>query len=116
LKKRGITFDIVGSSSCHSSCFTKNYGRFTEGTGSVLKLLDEDIWTVADSTGLTGRESVEEVANLRLRFFTPLEISKLHGFPDSFTMTDLTPIQSYRLLGNSLHVIVVSILVAYLMK
>ncbi|GFR68800.1 tRNA (Cytosine-5-)-methyltransferase [Elysia marginata] len=49
---------------------------------------------------------------LRLRYFTPREVANLLCFPSSFTFPeDVTKIQKYRVLGNSLNVHVVSELI-----
>ena len=53
----------------------------------------------------------------RLRYFTAREISRLMGFPDSFTFPPATSLkQQRRLLGNSLNVKVVAALMQYLLS
>ena len=59
----------------------------------------------------------ETLASLRLRFFSPAEIARLHGFPDTHRWPDKTTLrQRYKMLGNGLSVTVVSHLLAYLVK
>jgi len=118
LQKNGMLMDIVSVNSIHSLCFTKSYGRFVEGTGSVLQ-------TNSNSVRI---ESIEQnIINLQLRFFTPREIAALHSFPAYFkfpfhsesefsTVDNLSPQQCYKLIGNSLNVIVISELLKYLFK
>lgn len=52
---------------------------------------------------------------LKLRFFTPKEVSRLMNFPESFSFPEeVTKKQRYRLLGNSINVAVVSELIKLL--
>jgi tRNA (cytosine38-C5)-methyltransferase len=52
----------------------------------------------------------------RLRYFTPREVARLHGFPDSFGFPEGTgERQKYQQLGNSLNVLVVARLLRYLL-
>ena len=52
-----------------------------------------------------------ELALLKLRYFTPQEISSLLGFPPSFSFPGtVTNKQKFKVLGNSLNVTVVSLL------
>lgn len=56
----------------------------------------------------------EQLAELHLRWFTPQEMLRIHGFPDSFSVPeDVTPKQMRRCIGNSLNVIVVRELIRY---
>lgn len=83
--------DIVDPSSTRSACFTKSYGRYLKGTGSVLR------------------------DGGHVRYFSPTEIARLLGFPDSFTFPHhLSFRQKAALLGNSLHVDVVAALLRHL--
>lgn len=57
----------------------------------------------------------ETLTRLKLRYLSPKELSNLQGFPPSFQFPpDLTFKQCYRLLGNSLNVVVVQHLISYL--
>ena len=58
-------------------------------------------------------EKLELLRSLKLRYFTPKEISKLLCFPDDFRFPDeMTFRQRYQLLGNSVNVYTIG----YLMK
>ena len=100
--------DIVTANSKNSTCFTKSYGNYVEGTGSVLNV---------SSSNNTGSIEIKSSRNLKLRYFSPREIANLMGFPISFSFpNNLTTKQRYRLLGNSLNVWVVSQLVKILLR
>ncbi|KAI8809423.1 S-adenosyl-L-methionine-dependent methyltransferase [Cladochytrium replicatum] len=102
LKRHKFRFDIVAPDSTRCSTFTKAYGSHQlVGTGSVLITRNfEAQFDFDDPTTLLP---------FGLRFFTPKEVQKLHGFPPTFTFPDsITRIQRYRLLGNSLNVEVVA--------
>jgi hypothetical protein len=108
LLSSGVLFDIVYPTSSHCMCFTRSYTHKVEGAGSVLQLAPKD--TPCDAAQPTS------LIPLRLRYFTPVEIAGLHGFPPSFSFpTTLTQQQCYRLIGNSLNVIVVAELMKYLL-
>ncbi|ORY07872.1 S-adenosyl-L-methionine-dependent methyltransferase [Basidiobolus meristosporus CBS 931.73] len=128
-KTASFRFDIVRPSDVRCSCFTKGYGsRHVYRSGSLLQtrklqFTDYD-W-----------ENPASLLDLGLRFFSPLEIAKLHAFPvqcsdDSKTPADsnsaprpfspctqppllefpesISTKQRYRLLGNSLNVWVIA--------
>ena len=99
---KNFKFDIVTPLDCYSSTFTKAYGSHQiVGTGSLLT-------TVA----LQDKSDQEAVLEARPRFFTPVEIGRLHDFPSSFSFPPtITTKQQYKLLGNSLNVKVVSLIV-----
>ncbi|CAH3031200.1 unnamed protein product [Pocillopora meandrina] len=111
LCKFALLLDIVNPQSERSCCFTKAYGHYAEGTGSVLKMAnidDSDIFRryqdLADD-----KQKAELLSILKLRYFTPREVANLHGFPFEFRFpSSLSIKQQYRLLGNSLNVLVVS--------
>eukprot|EP01124_Arcella_intermedia_P017793 TRINITY_DN246_c0_g2_i3.p1 TRINITY_DN246_c0_g2~~TRINITY_DN246_c0_g2_i3.p1 ORF type:complete len:361 (+),score=63.37 TRINITY_DN246_c0_g2_i3:89-1084(+) len=110
LQKTSRVMDITKKSDSHSCCFTKAYGQYVEGTGSLLQQnLDIDL----DSEDSKGTDIIEK---LELRFFTPREIANLHGFPADFTFGSLTKKQQYQLLGNSLNCVVVGNLLQYLLQ
>uniref|UniRef100_H2Y5J4 tRNA (cytosine(38)-C(5))-methyltransferase n=1 Tax=Ciona savignyi TaxID=51511 RepID=H2Y5J4_CIOSA len=93
--------DIVNPVSKSSTCFTKSYGYYAEGTGSVL------------NTGST--LDMSNVLANKLRYFTPTEVANLMCFPEQFSFPDgFTRKQKYKLLGNSLNVYVVSCLLKFL--
>jgi tRNA (cytosine38-C5)-methyltransferase len=52
----------------------------------------------------------------KIRFFTPLEISRLMCFPDDFTFPKNMNVRNqYKLLGNSINVEVIKIILKYLL-
>ncbi|KAI8871201.1 S-adenosyl-L-methionine-dependent methyltransferase [Ramicandelaber brevisporus] len=119
LEKTGYAFDIVSSLSQRTCCFTKGYFHYVEGTGSILR---------------TDSESAPLALPLprdKLRYFHEYEIAALMGFPTTAMNSnnsgnveggerhvlkfpeDITQKQRYRLLGNSLSVLVVSHLLKF---
>ncbi|XP_063234491.1 tRNA (cytosine(38)-C(5))-methyltransferase [Bacillus rossius redtenbacheri] len=101
--------DLVGPRSARSCCFTKAYGRYVEGTGSVLCPAPPP----GDLLGLAG--DLPRLKALRLRYFTDREVARLMCFPECFGFPeDVTWKQRYRLLGNSVNVHVVALLIALL--
>nr|XP_031540962.1 tRNA (cytosine(38)-C(5))-methyltransferase isoform X3 [Vicugna pacos]XP_031540963.1 tRNA (cytosine(38)-C(5))-methyltransferase isoform X3 [Vicugna pacos]XP_031540964.1 tRNA (cytosine(38)-C(5))-methyltransferase isoform X3 [Vicugna pacos] len=117
LLRYALLLDIVKPTSRRSMCFTKGYGRYVEGTGSVLQTTEDvQIENVYKSlTSLSQEEKITKLLTLKLRFFTPKEIANLHGFPPEFGFPEkITVKQRYRLLGNSLNVHVVAKLIKIL--
>ena len=87
------------------------------GTGSVLQQGGDRSAAYAQAESFA--DSPEQVSRilseLKLRFFTPTEISQLMGFPKTFSFPDeTTRKQKYKTLGNSLNVHVVAILLHFL--
>ncbi|KAK6643181.1 hypothetical protein RUM43_004684 [Polyplax serrata] len=121
LEKYGTLFDIVTSESKKSCCFTKGYGHFVEGTGSVYspkssKYLAE-VCDKLTECGHKSMNSIDLLQTLELRYFTPSEISKLMAFPDNLEFPNcLSDKQKYRLLGNSINVHVVAFLIKILVS
>ncbi|KAJ0059984.1 hypothetical protein NL108_017608, partial [Boleophthalmus pectinirostris] len=78
--------DIVRPSCRRSVCFTKGYGRYIEGTGSVLQSSPEaeveQVYRGLEE--LSEEQRLKRLQCLRLRYFTPREVAKLMGFPQSF--------------------------------
>ncbi|XP_066258329.1 tRNA (cytosine(38)-C(5))-methyltransferase [Euwallacea similis] len=119
LRKRLKILDICYKNSRRSCCFTKAYGRFIEGTGSVFSDIPQE---VAERNLLklyeidcNSKEYSDLVQSLGLRFFTPKEISRLMCFPEQFSFPkDITERQKYMVLGNSVNVKVVSKLIKLL--
>ncbi|KAN0024790.1 hypothetical protein ACTFIV_009199 [Dictyostelium citrinum] len=100
LLSKGMLFDIKQKDSKTSNCVTKSYGKFIEGTGSIVQM---------DSNFKADINDTKSLIPLRLRYFSPKEITRLHGFPEEFKFSPkLTTIQCYRLIGNSLNVKIVS--------
>ncbi|XP_024049091.1 tRNA (cytosine(38)-C(5))-methyltransferase isoform X2 [Terrapene carolina triunguis] len=117
LLRYAFLLDIVTPSCRRSTCFTKGYGHYVEGTGSVLQTAEDvQLESVFKSIEmLSEEEKLMKLSTLKLRYFTPREIANLHGFPPEFGFPDkITMKQRYRLLGNSLNVHVVAKLVSLL--
>merc|ERR1711860_401362 len=98
----------------------EGYGHFIEGAGSVVQTTT-DVENVRRASQLKSRavecqrgewwgpEEAKVVGNLGLRYFTPREVANLLCFPPQFAWPDdLSNIQLYRCLGNSLSVAVVA--------
>ncbi|CAO2594920.1 tRNA (cytosine(38)-C(5))-methyltransferase, partial [Lemmus lemmus] len=117
LLRYALLLDIVKPTSRRSMCFTKGYGSYIEGTGSVLQTAEDvQIENVFKSlNNLPPEEKIAKLSTLKLRYFTPREIANLQGFPPEFGFPEkITVKQRYRLLGNSLNVHVVARLLTLL--
>ncbi|XP_056656129.1 tRNA (cytosine(38)-C(5))-methyltransferase isoform X2 [Monodelphis domestica] len=118
LLRYALLLDIVQPTCRRSTCFTKGYGSYIEGTGSVLQTAEdiqiEDAYASLDT--LSEEEKLTRLSQLKLRYFTPREIANLLGFPPEFEFPEkITVKQCYRLLGNSLNVHIVSKLIRILL-
>ncbi|XP_043250724.1 tRNA (cytosine(38)-C(5))-methyltransferase [Colletes gigas] len=116
LQKRAWLLDIRTSQSNGSCCFTKAYGHYVEGTGSVYCPYSEELiketFSEASKHNQQSLKISETLEKLMLRYFTPREVSRLMCFPENFTFPEqITRKQKYRLLGNSINVHVVSRLI-----
>ncbi|ESO97462.1 hypothetical protein LOTGIDRAFT_114987 [Lottia gigantea] len=116
-----IVMDIVHPGLKKSMCFTKRYGHYINGAGPILQMSHDltcDLKTkitTLNSRDFWTEEETKIIEKLKLRYFTPREIANLLCFPSSFSFPDnLSRIQLYRCLGNSLNVHVVSILIRLL--
>ncbi|KAH8409579.1 hypothetical protein KR222_008782 [Zaprionus bogoriensis] len=121
LAKRVLVMDIIHGTQSRSMCFTKGYTHYTEGTGSAFTPLSEQqshsIFTAVqqmdmDPANLNSAEAqqrrLELLRQIKLRYFTPREVSRLMSFPEDFDFpAETTNRQKYRLLGNSINVCVV---------
>ncbi|NXO21970.1 TRDMT methyltransferase, partial [Cisticola juncidis] len=119
LLRYAFLLDIVKPTCRRSTCFTKGYGHYVEGTGSVLQTaVDVQLESVFKHIDeLPEDEKLMKLSTLKLRYFTPREIANLHGFPLEFGFPEkLTIKQCYRLLGNSLNVHVVAKLISILLE
>ncbi|KAG9331742.1 hypothetical protein JZ751_017275 [Albula glossodonta] len=115
LLRYALLMDIVTPSCRRSVCFTKGYGHYVEGTGSVLQsCMDTQVETAfASLDSLSEEQKLVQLSKLGLRYFTPREIANLMGFPAEFSFPEKTSTkQLYRVLGNSLNVLVVARLIA----
>lgn len=116
LLKHGAILDIRTAESEGSCCFTKAYTHYMEGTGSILSFhpvgeVKKKFESFNDSTE-SEKDRTKILLDLKLRYFTPKEISRLMCFPKDFQFpNDLSDKQKYRLLGNSINVFVVSQLI-----
>ncbi|XP_031156004.1 tRNA (cytosine(38)-C(5))-methyltransferase isoform X2 [Sander lucioperca] len=62
-------------------------------------------------------EKLQRLLKLKLRYFTPREVANLMGFPQSFSFPEqISTRQQYRVLGNSLNVVVVARLLQLLVS
>lgn len=121
LLKNCWVYDMVTPESESTNCFTKAYGHFARGTGSIYCPHDQKkIREVFDKLRvneeqLPEHEKLQLLRELQLRYFTPREIEKLMGFPGALVYPDyMTNRQKYKLLGNSLNVQVVAELIKIL--
>uniref|UniRef100_H0WUN0 tRNA (cytosine(38)-C(5))-methyltransferase n=1 Tax=Otolemur garnettii TaxID=30611 RepID=H0WUN0_OTOGA len=117
LLRYALLLDIVRPTCRRSTCFTKGYGSYIEGTGSVLQTAEDvQIENIYKSLpDLSQEEKITKLLMLKLRYFTPKEIANILGFPPEFGFPEeITVKQRYRLLGNSLNVHVVAKLIKIL--
>ncbi|KAL5007229.1 hypothetical protein ScPMuIL_016035 [Solemya velum] len=124
--KRFVIMDIANSCLRKTTCFTKRYGHFTQGAGSIFQMTTDSavMNRASDLKVFTeqqhnrddwGETELSTLHQLKLRYFTPQEIANLLCFPKSYCFpSDMTNIQLYRLLGNSLNVHVVGVLLQLL--
>ncbi|KAL6441796.1 hypothetical protein ACFW04_002320 [Cataglyphis niger] len=119
LQKRAWVLDIRTSENNGSCCFTKGYGHYAEGTGSVYcPFADETIklkYSEASNWENNSDKQIQLLSDLKLRFFSPKEVCRLMCFPEDFDFPKhITDRQKYRLLGNSINVHVISRLILLL--
>ncbi|XP_050302562.1 tRNA (cytosine(38)-C(5))-methyltransferase [Anthonomus grandis grandis] len=119
LKRRLRVLDVCYRNSKRSCCFTKSYGRFIEGTGSVFtenqqEQTQKDLKRLKEMNS-DSEDYIELAQSLHLRFFTPKEVSRLMSFPETFSFpSNLSNRQKYMVLGNSINVKVVTELIKLL--
>ncbi|XP_038828643.1 tRNA (cytosine(38)-C(5))-methyltransferase [Salvelinus namaycush] len=119
LLRYALLMDIVRPTCRRSVCFTKGYGHYVEGTGSVLQsCMETDMEAAFKSPErLSDEEKLQQLSRLKLRYFSPREIANLMGFPKHFTIPkNISTKQQYRVLGNSLNVHVVARLIELLVS
>ncbi|XP_056644808.1 tRNA (cytosine(38)-C(5))-methyltransferase [Diorhabda sublineata] len=119
LTKYWSVLDICYKNSTRSCCFTKSYGRFVHGTGSVFTEKSEEVILKLvkelNSSNLEEHEKLGLLKSLGLRFFTPREICRLMCFPENFIFPDyVRDRKKYMVLGNSINVKVVAELIKIL--
>lgn len=120
LRKYHMLLDIVNHQSQRSCCFTKGYAHYVEGTGSVVQHNTQvnmsDIYSKVQALS-DDQLKVELLHQLELRYFTPEEVARLMCFPSWFTFpSTITKKQRYKLLGNSINVLVVTCLLLVLVE
>ena len=103
-------FDTVTPKSRRSACFTRSYGRFIRGTGSVLYQDDSrDIHLIPPEEREFDPNWAKDMDLTKLRYFSGLEMARLMGFSSSFSFpSNCTYRQQWKLVGNSLNVRVAS--------
>uniref|UniRef100_A0AAQ4S1Y0 tRNA (cytosine(38)-C(5))-methyltransferase n=3 Tax=Gasterosteus aculeatus aculeatus TaxID=481459 RepID=A0AAQ4S1Y0_GASAC len=119
LLRYSLLLDIVQPTCRRSVCFTKGYGRYVEGTGSVLQCcVETEMESVfAGLDQMSEDDKLQQLLKLKLRYFSPREVANLMGFPQSFSFPQqISTKQQYRVLGNSLNVVVVARLLRLLVS
>lgn len=119
LRKYFPILDIAYPDSVNSMCFTKAYTHYAEGTGSVFCPLGKDAVDRCCSQLrllIDDNNSIDLLQSLQLRYFTPSEVARVMCFPEKgFSFPEKISHKSrYRLLGNSVNVLVVSELIKLL--
>lgn len=119
LRKRAWVLDIRTFESNGSCCFTKGYGHYAEGTGSVYCPFSDEMIRLKYDEAAKHEDNLDKkmhiLSELKLRFFSSREVCRLMCFPESFDFPKhITDKQKYRLLGNSINVHVVSRLILLL--
>lgn len=119
LKKYHMLLDIVNYQSQRSCCFTKGYAHYVEGTGSIIQHNNQvdmsEIYSKVQTLNDDDSLRLELLRRLELRYFTPMEVARLMCFPPWFTFpSTTTKKQRYKLLGNSINVLVVASLLIVL--
>nr|XP_040025262.1 tRNA (cytosine(38)-C(5))-methyltransferase-like [Gasterosteus aculeatus aculeatus] len=62
-------------------------------------------------------DKLQQLLKLKLRYFSPREVANLMGFPQRFSFPQqISTKQQYRVLGNSLNVVVVARLLRLLVS
>lgn len=131
-------WDIARRDSLLTSCFTKAYARYHKGTGSILldRLAAEPSEvrkrqrTAAAEVSPEGSAArsydpnwvsqlLDGADGLFLRYLSPTELLRLFGFPPSFSFPcsdQMTRRKCYELIGNSISIVVASVLLDRLMR
>lgn len=120
LLRYATVLDIVNKNQSKSCCFTRAYGHYIQGTGSVLHTnvehkvtnVYEEVSRISDQT-----QQLVLLRKLGLRYFTPKEVSNIMCFPGRFCFPSHTSSRHrYKALGNSVNVCVVSCLLQLLLS
>lgn len=121
LQKYFMILDIVINESKRSCCFTKGYAHYVEGTGSIVQHNTDvsmpEIYTQVQNLSPDDPERVRLLQSLQLRYFTPEEVTRLMCFPNWFEFPlSVTKKQKYKVLGNSVNVLVITSLLLILVE
>ncbi|XP_061778125.1 tRNA (cytosine(38)-C(5))-methyltransferase isoform X3 [Nerophis ophidion] len=120
LLRYALILDIVTPLCRRSVCFTKGYGRYVEGTGSVLQsCMETKMESVFQHLNQCSEkeEKLQLLQKLKLRYFTPREVANMMGFPKTFSFpAHISTQQRYKVLGNSLNVVLVASLLRELIS
>lgn len=101
--------EISKATDIRSKCFTKAYGH--HGLHSGCFLMTKQV--KSDDIDIILEDPVQASQLLGLRMFSPKEISRLHMFPKTFQFpAHISLQQQWKLLGNSMNILVVSELLA----
>ena len=92
LSKYAIALDIVCSTSQNSCCFTKGYGNYAVGTGSVLQhsSTKDDLQKCFEEFEKSSGD-VKKLQKLNLRYFMPREVANLMCFLLSSVSQSIPP-------------------------
>jgi tRNA (cytosine38-C5)-methyltransferase len=105
--------EISKASDTRTKCFTKAYGHHGLHSGCFLmtkSVDDKELQVILE-------DPLEASKLLGLRMFSPEEISRIHMFPKTFEFPSHISLQQrWKLLGNSMNIMVVSELLALLFK
>jgi len=129
--KRFMVMDLTTASSVRSCCFTKAYGHYVEGTGSFLQMNEDvcrdDLYeSIKKDHGLENEDKLDPnklteadfnlLRTLKLRYFTPEEVSRIHCLTSDFTFPiEVSRKARWKALGNSLNAHIVSVLLQLLL-
>lgn len=107
--------DVVSRNSNHCMCFTKSYGRYYEGTGSLVFEPNCEVDHSDDQKSSVELKALISGGEGKLRHFSDEEVMRLHSFPQWFSFPDnISTKQRYKMLGNGLNVLVVQELLTHL--
>lgn len=92
-----------------------------EGTGSIVQHNTDvsmpEIYTQVQNLSPDDPERVRLLQSLQLRYFTPEEVTRLMCFPNWFEFPlSVTKKQKYKVLGNSVNVLVITSLLLILVE
>ncbi|CAK9064722.1 tRNA (cytosine(38)-C(5))-methyltransferase 2 (AtDNMT2) (DNA (cytosine-5)-methyltransferase-like protein 2) (Dnmt2) [Durusdinium trenchii] len=119
LWEKGQRWEVVTPNSTSSSTFTSGYTTpcFDAHRFGPLLATDAEGRPELEPRHLPGGRVQRLVApGEDVRYFTPLELLQIHGFPKSFHFPEtVTEHQRYKLIGDSISVDVVAELLRYLL-